>query len=181
MDEPTTFTVPQSAISVELGIAAPTLRKMRSASLAEGVDWITDGNQVLYTEAAREKLRAQIHGAQPPETPRDESPAVTTRVEAETQPQAQPASQPSPENVSRVRVMSQARDINGRRQHFPNPRVIRAEHLTDVEPRLAWVRVSHSRNYARRTNSGEEMILDVQLIDGLWHASGRAPRFPGRW
>jgi len=59
------FTVWQSLLPNRLGISIDEVRARRKAFLNEGVDWVQDGNRVLLTAEAEQKLRQSLSIAPP--------------------------------------------------------------------------------------------------------------------
>ncbi len=175
--QPTPFTEDFGDVAVALGIHPKVLRGERARLLVEGADFEYQGNRCVLTGAAVEKLRASVRSESPPAAPEALPPPEPTPIVEN----AAPAAVALPSGLRRARVVSRLRDFGGpARQHFPNPRVIEVE-FCDENGGRAFVRVSHSRHYAPRMKNGEPMELDVTLKGGRWEASGRAPRFTGRW
>lgn len=59
MSEFENFKIWQSHLGALLGLSIEELRRRRKKCLVEGVDWIRDGNRVLLTDEAVQKIRAE--------------------------------------------------------------------------------------------------------------------------
>lgn len=175
--QPVPFTEDCGDVAVAFGIHPKVLRDLRRDLLVEGVDFEFRANRCFLSAPAAEKLRAVIV-AEPARGLSDAAEAPIAPPAAENAP---PAGQEAALGRRKARVVSRLRDFGGLwRQHFPNPRVIEVE-FADEKGGRAFVRVSHSRNYAQRTRTGDPMELEVVWRGSRWEASGRAPRYPGRW
>lgn len=175
--QPVPFTEDCGDVAVAFGIHPKVLRDLRRELLVEGVDFEFRANRCFLSASAAEKLRAVIVS----EAARGVYDVVEAPIAPTAAENAPLAVQEAALGPRRARVVSRLRDFGGPvRQHFPNPRVIEVE-FCDEKGGRAFVRVAHSRHYAPRMKNGEPMELDVAWKGGRWEASGRAPRFTGRW
>lgn len=186
---PTEFTVDMGDVCLALGIHPKQVRKLRRQHLVDGADFLHVANRCVFRPAAVEKLCALVRGAGA--IARENAaeggdsgklvPPVLAPVAARRSMIGWPLPGHRVEEIHEAQVVSRLRDFGGlSRQHFPNPRVIRAAFLNDPSV-VVFVRVGHSRNYAPKTQKGAPMVVRLRWTDDRWEAVGRDPRFPGKW
>lgn len=161
------FTTTQFELSKKLNVPADELRKRRAQLLAEGTDWQQQGNHVVYTDAAVEKIRASL-GL----TPHKEPEASASNPEPQKAPDAPRAPQPvanKPPGEVTLIVYRIAR----------NTRILEAheKHKDPIPLNLVRVQVRDNSNFTRG------MELQATLINppDLYAFVGRLPRFRGKY
>lgn len=184
------FKFRQGYVASLLGIPMSEIRA-RKKNLAEGVDWVRSGNNVLFCDAGVKKMRAGLNLAASPAQEAslplalpaamvapvvpDEAPAKKTPPPARGSDSPRrvfclPDAPPSPEQV-RVLVVH---------QRVANPQILEAHRpgadATD-RSQVVRVRVRSSANFVRG------MVLEVRLVQlpDLFEFTGRLPRWLGKY
>lgn len=190
------FKIPQGQVVALLGISLHEVRR-RKKSLAEGADWVRDGNKVLFCDEGVKKMREGLSLAAvaspvpavaiaeadlvsqknaPPEMPFDEffPPEQATKPVAAPRrvfllPDAPPVPQ-SPEQVTELVVYKRTM----------NPQVLEAHRVggdKNDRSQIVRVRVRDSANFLPGMKLGVRLI---QLPD-LFEFTGRLPRWVGKY
>lgn len=164
------FTTSQFDLATKLNVTPDEIRKRRKKLLAENTDWKQVGNEIFYTDAAVDAIRASLG------LPAHKEPEATTPpLEPQKTPDAPPATQPEPDKTPVAEtplVLTVYRIVT-------NPRIIEA-HFADKNPadraNILRIRVRDNSNFTRG------MEVPVRLITGdLYELTGRLPRWRGKF
>lgn len=186
------FKIPQGQVAAVLGISVTEIRA-RKKRLAEGTDWVRDGNRVLFCDEGVQKMRAALSlPAAPPELlvviteagpglPEKKPGAASAGAPGnggDTPPVPRrvfhlPDAPPVPVAAEQVRELVVYRRVT-------NARLLEA-HRAGADPndrsQVVRVQVRDSANFTKG------MLLPVRLVQlpDLFEFTGRLPRWLGKY
>lgn len=170
----TPFTIAQPQLAAMLGISIEEARTRRQKFLAEGEDWIRDGNRVLISDAGLKKIRASLTLPALAEAAKKTA-AVEPHPEQKTPRRVilLPDSPPPPPGPADVKELVVYRTVL-------NGSILEA-HRAGTDPadrrNIMRVRVRSSENFTRG------MVLAVRLVQApdFYEFTGRLPRWKGKY
>lgn len=179
---PPQFKTWQSHLVPLLGISIEEIRRRRKELLAEGVDWMRDGNRVLLTDDAVKKIRASLDLPTQKNAPPSQTSPTPQNAQAGAFPLALDAVNvlPTSRRVFHLGVGLEMATSLVVWQRPANLRIVEA-HLKGKDPNdrrnIVRVQVGSNINFVRG------MDIPVRMVQkpDLFVFTGRLPRWKGKY